>query len=70
MWGVYPKAMACNVGVLSSDINLVERFLRKSPNSLIPMCTLILGRRGLYLKIGSPKLISEHNTTLQVIAFG
>ena len=28
MWGVYPEAMACNVGVLCSDINLGERILR------------------------------------------
>ena len=28
MWGVYPVAMACNVGVLCSDINLGERILR------------------------------------------
>ena len=27
MWGVYPEAMACNVGVCS-DINLGERILR------------------------------------------
>jgi hypothetical protein len=24
MWGVYPEAMICNVGVLCSDINLGE----------------------------------------------
>ena len=28
MWGVYPEAMACNVGVLCLDINLGERILR------------------------------------------
>ena len=28
MWGVYPEAMGCNVGVLCSDINLVEHILR------------------------------------------
>ena len=28
MWGVYPEAMTCNVGVLCSDINLGGRILR------------------------------------------
>ena len=28
MWGVYLEAMTCNVGVLWSDINLGEHFLR------------------------------------------
>ena len=28
MWGVYPEAMTCDVGVLCSDINLGERILR------------------------------------------
>ena len=28
MWGVYPEAMACNVGGLCSDFNLGERILR------------------------------------------
>ena len=28
MWGVYPEAMACNVGGMCSDLNLIERILR------------------------------------------
>ena len=27
MWGVYPEAVACNVGVLCSDFHLGERVL-------------------------------------------
>ena len=31
MWGVYPEAMAWNVGAVHSDFNLGERILRSSP---------------------------------------
>ena len=31
MWGVYPEAMAWNVGAVLSEINLGERIWRSSP---------------------------------------
>ena len=31
MWGVYPEAMAWNVGAVHSDFNLGERIWRSSP---------------------------------------
>ena len=40
----------------------------KAPGSLISKCTLRFGLQELYLKIGSPKIISEHNPpTLQAL---
>ena len=43
----------------------------KAPDVQISMCTFRFGCQGLYLKIGRPKLISEHNPpTLQAIASG
>ena len=35
LWGVYPEAMACNVGGLYSDFNLGERILFYSESALL-----------------------------------
>ena len=71
MWGVYPEAMACNVGGLCSDFNLGERILRKSTQR--PNLKVLFEFRplGLYIQICSPKSKSDHNPpTLQAIAPG
>ena len=71
MWGVYPEAMACNVGGLCSDFNLGERIWRLSPRRPNLNVYFEIRPLALYFQIRSPKLKSEHNPpTLQAIASG
>ena len=71
MWGVYPEAMAWNVGAVHSEINLGERIWRSSPKRANIKVHFEICPFGLLLQIHSPKLISECTApTFQAIASG